>query len=593
MERIQTIAYNYLCRLEEVKNWMIHIIQFIYSPEIKNRPLRNQVLTSSSSSTSKAQTQTSDLIQKLINTAKPLSGRDYEIFLKDGVFLAVFAIALQNFKNYKEHVIPVVEELPTASSRPLFASKTKNNDNNNQNYQLKFYEINQIYDLAKARQPSWKHMPNHNIFLYICKSLGLPIMFIPETTDIYDLKNIPKVIYCMISLSYLLDKIDFGTPLISDIDTFNYDKENNMRFTKFQIQEMENVLRDLGILPSCTKIENLIKKNNLRINDLGNEISKNGSNFNQAKQMAAILRLNEAINDQDFESFYETIFKCYLDLVEEEPYQMSEEFAQYLFKILHQIKLDISVNDQNVDDDEQNEEISQESAVSILPHIDKYTIQKEINLCYFNLALAHQDMAVFQRSMARMGFDFEIKDEYEKTIDHFDLDHCYNRFLQCFISFGNSDLDQIKFQENNIKLTNLETLTYETIEEIYEQLEKDEIRKFGWKCFEKSGLLSKFQALIRGANVRNRRKFLTSDTAKNAVLIIERHYQFYKLKCRADHFLNNLDKIVLLQRVLRRRLFFILLERKELCRFSIFICLTIFLIDRLLSKHDIIFFCFL
>ena len=97
-------------------------------------------------------------------------------------------------------------------------------------------------------------------------------MFIPETTDIYDLKNIPKVIYCMISLSYLLDKIDFGTPLISDIDTFNYDKENNMRFTKFQIQEMENVLRDLGILPSCTKIENLI---NLNETDLSNEINQN------------------------------------------------------------------------------------------------------------------------------------------------------------------------------------------------------------------------------------------------------------------------------------------------------------------------------
>ncbi|KAJ3189250.1 hypothetical protein HDU85_002875 [Gaertneriomyces sp. JEL0708] len=50
----------------------------------------------------------------------------------------------------------------------------------------------------------WKHSDNVNYFFEACKRVGLPELFLFELTDLYDKKNIPKVIYCIHALSHLL-----------------------------------------------------------------------------------------------------------------------------------------------------------------------------------------------------------------------------------------------------------------------------------------------------------------------------------------------------------------------------------------------------
>ncbi|KZT62304.1 Rng2 calponin-homology domain, partial [Calocera cornea HHB12733] len=50
----------------------------------------------------------------------------------------------------------------------------------------------------------WRHSENFNIFLRYARSVGLPENFIFEFTDVYEKKNMPKVIYCIHGLSHLL-----------------------------------------------------------------------------------------------------------------------------------------------------------------------------------------------------------------------------------------------------------------------------------------------------------------------------------------------------------------------------------------------------
>ncbi|EJT97529.1 hypothetical protein DACRYDRAFT_119220 [Dacryopinax primogenitus] len=50
----------------------------------------------------------------------------------------------------------------------------------------------------------WRHSDNVNMFLNYVRGVGLPENFVFEFTDLYEKKNMPKVIYCIHALSYLL-----------------------------------------------------------------------------------------------------------------------------------------------------------------------------------------------------------------------------------------------------------------------------------------------------------------------------------------------------------------------------------------------------
>jgi Ras GTPase-activating-like protein IQGAP1 len=64
--------------------------------------------------------------------------------------------------------------------------------------------VKRIYDLDLARFEQkglhFKHTDNINHWLSAMRSIGMPQIFFPTTTDIYDRKNMPKCVYCIHAL---------------------------------------------------------------------------------------------------------------------------------------------------------------------------------------------------------------------------------------------------------------------------------------------------------------------------------------------------------------------------------------------------------
>ncbi|XP_011560492.3 ras GTPase-activating-like protein IQGAP1 isoform X1 [Plutella xylostella] len=178
--RQRTVAYEYLCRLEEAKTWMEACIK-----------------------------------EKLPHAT------EFEESLRNGVYLAKLA----NF------IAP--DMLP----------------------------LNKIYDIDQRRYKitglQFKHTDNINKFLQVLSKTELPVTFQPETTDIYDKKNMPRVIYCIHALSSHLFKIG-KAPLIHDV------------FGKavFTDEQLDSVSKDLEKcehpLPMFQKIGGILSKNNVR-----------------------------------------------------------------------------------------------------------------------------------------------------------------------------------------------------------------------------------------------------------------------------------------------------------------------------------------
>ncbi|CAF4793193.1 unnamed protein product [Pieris macdunnoughi] len=176
--RQRTIAYEYLCRLEEAKTWMEACVKETLPPAV-----------------------------------------EFEECLRNGVYLA----KLGHF------IAPDV--LP----------------------------LNKIYDIDQRRYKvlglQFKHTDNINKFLLVLKLTELPVTFQPETTDIYDNKNMPRVIYCLHALSSHLFKLG-KAPLINDV------------FGKavFTDEQLDLVSKDLQKfkhpLPAFQKISGLLSGNN-------------------------------------------------------------------------------------------------------------------------------------------------------------------------------------------------------------------------------------------------------------------------------------------------------------------------------------------
>ncbi|XP_069481247.1 ras GTPase-activating-like protein IQGAP1 isoform X2 [Ambystoma mexicanum] len=107
--------------------------------------------------------------------------------------------------------------------------------------------------------------------------IGLPKIFYPETTDIYDRKNMPRCIYCIHALSLYLFKLGLA-PQIQDL----YGKVD---FTEEEIDNMKSELEKYGIqMPAFSKIGGI----------LANELS-----VDEAALHAAVIAINEAIDHGD------------------------------------------------------------------------------------------------------------------------------------------------------------------------------------------------------------------------------------------------------------------------------------------------------
>ncbi|NXU25967.1 IQGA2 protein, partial [Thalassarche chlororhynchos] len=139
-----------------------------------------------------------------------------------------------------------------------------------------------IYDVEQARYKAitfsrsglhFRHTDNTVQWLRAMESIGLPKIFYPETTDVYDRKNIPRMIYCIHALSLYLFKLGLA-PQIQDL-------LGKVDFTEEEISNMRKELEKYGIqMPSFSKIGGI----------LASELS-----VDEAALHAAVIAINEAI----------------------------------------------------------------------------------------------------------------------------------------------------------------------------------------------------------------------------------------------------------------------------------------------------------
>ncbi|NXT51287.1 IQGA1 protein, partial [Pluvianellus socialis] len=144
----------------------------------------------------------------------------------------------------------------------------------------KVVSVKKIYDREQTRYKAtglhFRHTDNVIQWLNAMAEIGLPKIFYPETTDIYDRKNMPRCIYCIHALSLYLFKLGLA-PQIQDL----YGKVD---FTEEEISNMRLELEKYGIqMPAFSKIGGI----------LANELS-----VDEAALHAAVIAINEAIDRQ-------------------------------------------------------------------------------------------------------------------------------------------------------------------------------------------------------------------------------------------------------------------------------------------------------
>nr|XP_057909728.1 ras GTPase-activating-like protein IQGAP3 isoform X2 [Doryrhamphus excisus] len=195
-QRLQNVAYQYLCRLEEAKRWM-------------EACLGEELPT-------------------------PI---ELEETLRNGVILAKLG------HRFSPAVVPL----------------------------KKIYDLEQLRYEAVGLQ--FRHTDNINHWRNAMTALGLPAIFHPETTDIYDKKNMPRAVYCLHAFSLYLYRLGLA-PQITDLC-------GKVEFTEEEINNMKLELDRYGIqLPAFHKIGGI----------LSNELS-----VDEAAVHAAVIAINEAV----------------------------------------------------------------------------------------------------------------------------------------------------------------------------------------------------------------------------------------------------------------------------------------------------------
>ncbi|XP_028281626.1 ras GTPase-activating-like protein IQGAP3 isoform X2 [Parambassis ranga] len=199
-QRIQNVAYQYLCRLEEAKRWM----------------------------------------EACLGEELP-APTELEEALRNGVILAKLG------HRFSPNAVPL----------------------------KKIYDPEQLRYKAVGLQ--FRHTDNINHWRNAMTTLGLPAIFHPETTDVYDKKNMPRAVYCIHALSLYLYRLGLA-PQIHDL----YGK---VKFTDEEINNMKLELDKYGIqMPAFSKIGGI----------LANELS-----VDEAAVHAAVVAINEAVDRGD------------------------------------------------------------------------------------------------------------------------------------------------------------------------------------------------------------------------------------------------------------------------------------------------------
>uniref|UniRef100_A0A674K8L9 IQ motif containing GTPase activating protein 3 n=1 Tax=Terrapene triunguis TaxID=2587831 RepID=A0A674K8L9_9SAUR len=184
--------------------------------------------------------------------------------------------------------------------------------------------LKKIYDREQMRYEAsglhFRHTDNINHWREAMTRLGLPTIFHPETTDIYDKKNMPRVVYCIHALSLYLFKLGLA-PQIQDL----YGKVN---FTEEEINNMKRELEKYGLqMPAFSKIGGI----------LASELS-----VDEAAVHAAVLAINEAVERGVVEQTMAALHNPSAMLL-----NLRENLAAVYQEMLYQVKMEKAGNARN------------------------------------------------------------------------------------------------------------------------------------------------------------------------------------------------------------------------------------------------------
>ncbi|XP_077454605.1 ras GTPase-activating-like protein IQGAP3 isoform X2 [Stigmatopora argus] len=212
-QRLQNVAYHYLCRLEEAKRWM----------------------------------------EACLGEELPPPG-ELEETLRNGVVLAKVA------HRFAPAVVP----------------------------------REKIYDLEQRRYQAggleFRHTDNINRWRGAMAALGLPPIFHPETTDVYEKKNMPRAVYCIHALGVYLSGLGLAPPMAELC--------GEVKFSEEEIHNMKLELDKCGLrLPAFHKIQGILSQE-MSTDEAADAADRDAADRDAADRDAAEARAAaEAVNE--------------------------------------------------------------------------------------------------------------------------------------------------------------------------------------------------------------------------------------------------------------------------------------------------------
>ncbi|XP_074425799.1 ras GTPase-activating-like protein IQGAP2 isoform X2 [Larus michahellis] len=237
-----------------------------------------------------------------------------------------------------------------------------------------------IYDVKQERYKRsglhFRHTDNTVQWLRAMESIGLPKIFYPETTDVYDRKNIPRMIYCIHALSLYLFKLGLA-PQIQDL-------LGKVDFTEEEISNMRKELEKYGIqMPSFSKIGGI----------LASELS-----VDEAALHAAVIAINEAIEKGIAEQTIATLRNpnAMLLNVDEE---LAQDYQNELFEAKRRKESNARLKNGTISEEERDVYEELLTQAEIQGNINKINIH--IALVQMNEAIDRQDEVALMAGLNR------------------------------------------------------------------------------------------------------------------------------------------------------------------------------------------------
>eukprot|EP00124_Ichthyophonus_hoferi_P000274 Ihof_evm30s9 gene=Ihof_evmTU30s9 len=204
----------------------------------------------------------------------------------------------------------------------------------------------------------FRHTDNINHWFFAMEEIGLPTVFIPTTTDLYNKKNLPRVIYCIHALSHFLHK----KGICERIE----DLVGKVQFTEAEISTMQSALQQYGVaMPHFGKIAGVLAK----------ELSAT-----DAELHAAIIAINEAILTNQTDTIYTSLQlpAAQIENLEEDYKECYHQ--QLLRKILLKRKLAaMNTGTKEADDDIYQHMLTQEEIQRCIDTMNLDRVIREIN----------------------------------------------------------------------------------------------------------------------------------------------------------------------------------------------------------------------